>query len=110
MTILGQPFLFLLKTGSVGQAALDHLADMPRDCPVEQPLRLQIDQPEVIIRPRLDPIGIVDRVDIPELVKLGELATQAALPEIHRAVSWQSRLARRISDYSHRLRGTGYDA
>ena len=72
-------------------------------------MQLKLEQPDVVIRPKLDPIGIVDRVDIPELVKLGELAAQAALPEIHRAVSWQSRLARRISDFSSHLRGTGYD-
>jgi NTE family protein len=59
--------------------------------------QLKLEKPEVIIRPELGPIGIIDRVDIPELIKSGELATMAALPDIRREVSWQYRLRHKLS-------------
>jgi predicted acylesterase/phospholipase RssA len=37
--------------------------------------QLKLERPEVIIRPKLASIGIVDRVDTPEVIKMGELAT-----------------------------------
>jgi NTE family protein len=59
--------------------------------------QLKLEKPEVIIRPKLGPIGIIDQVDIPEVIKSGELATQEALGEIHKAVSWQYQLRQRIT-------------
>ncbi|HSB65070.1 MAG TPA: patatin-like phospholipase family protein [Anaerolineales bacterium] len=61
--------------------------------------QLQLEHPEVIIRPHMGLIGIVDQVDIPALIKCGEEATLAALPEIRRVTSWQHRLWRRLSLY-----------
>jgi NTE family protein len=65
-------------------------------------MQLQLEKPEVIIRPRLGQIGIIDRVDIPELINSGEEAAKSALSDIHRATSWQNRLARRVSQISSR--------
>lgn len=59
--------------------------------------QLKLEKPEVVIRPELGPIGIIDRVDIPEVIKSGELATLDALPDIRREVSWQYRLRRKLS-------------
>jgi NTE family protein len=61
--------------------------------------QLKLEKPEVIIRPELDPIGIVDRVNIPEVIRLGELAAKKALPEIRKTMSWQSRVQRNITRY-----------
>jgi NTE family protein len=61
--------------------------------------QLQLEKPEVVIRPALGAIGIVDQVDIPKLIKAGEKATLQALPEIRKVGSWQYRLRRRISAY-----------
>ena len=61
-------------------------------------MQLRLEKPEVIIRPQLGQIGITDRVDIAELIKLGELAAQSALPDIHKAVNWQNQLRRRWSN------------
>ena len=47
-------------------------------------LRLQIEKPEVIIRPIVHQIGLVDTVNIPELVDLGFQAAEAALPQLKR--------------------------
>jgi len=63
--------------------------------------QLKLEKPEVVIRPNLGSIGIVDRVDIPEVIKSGELATLAALPDIHKAVSWGYQLKRELSWLIH---------
>lgn len=57
-------------------------------------LRLQYEQPEVIIRPKVAHIGLLDRVDAAEVAMLGDEATQNALPELRQAVSGQGRFRR----------------
>jgi NTE family protein len=60
-------------------------------------LRLKIDKPDVVIRPAVPQIGLLDQVDISEVARLGEYAAEAALPEIRKAVSWRGWLGRRVS-------------
>jgi NTE family protein len=57
-------------------------------------LRFQVDRPEVIIRPEVRQIGYLDLVNVPDVVKLGEEAVEAVLPEIRRAVGWRGRFSR----------------
>lgn len=59
-------------------------------------LRLALDKPEVIIRPDVHEFGLLDKVVVAELAQRGEEAVENALPELKRAVSWSSRLARRV--------------
>ncbi len=59
-------------------------------------LRLQLERPEVVIRPLVSDIGILQRVDVHEVVKLGEEAARAQLPELLRATSWSAGLSRRV--------------
>jgi NTE family protein len=59
-------------------------------------LRLKIDHPEVIIRPDVSGIGLLDKVDVHSIVRKGELATEAVLPELFRSVAWPNRLRRRL--------------
>jgi hypothetical protein len=54
--------------------------------------RLQLDKPEVIIRPAVGRFGLLDRVDISEVMRQGEIAAEAALPELRRALRWPNRL------------------
>ncbi|HTX91718.1 MAG TPA: patatin-like phospholipase family protein [Anaerolineales bacterium] len=51
-------------------------------------LRLRLDNPEVIIRPEVSHIQLLDKVDVRQVVRLGERATMAVLPQLRRAVSW----------------------
>ena len=60
-------------------------------------LRLEIDRPEVIIRPAVPHIGLLDDVDSKDVVELGALAAEIALPDLRRVVGWRSRLSRRVS-------------
>jgi hypothetical protein len=56
--------------------------------------RLKADNPEVVIRPAVGNIDLLETVDPRKVAKLGEEAMQAALPELRRAVSWQARFSR----------------
>ncbi len=67
-------------------------------------LRLQIDQPEVIIRPPVSTFGLMDRVEIPELIGIGEAASQAALPTLRKVTGWKHRLTYRLPWLSDFLR------
>jgi hypothetical protein len=55
-------------------------------------LRLQVDKPDVIIRPAVSEIGMLYKVDIEELVELGEIAAQDVEPELARLKNWRYRL------------------
>jgi NTE family protein len=56
--------------------------------------RLKVDKPEIILRPQVTDIDTLDLVDIHEIAKKGEEAVEAALPEIKKLFTWQSRLSR----------------
>ncbi len=57
-------------------------------------LRFQLEKPDVIIRPNVRDIGVLDKVDVRSVVQLGEEAAKAGLPEIRRVTSWTGRLRR----------------
>jgi len=58
--------------------------------------RLQLDKPEVIIRPMVYDIDLLDKIIIADVVRLGEKAVEEVLLDLLKAVSWQNRLARKI--------------
>jgi hypothetical protein len=49
-----------------------------------------------VIRPDVSEIGVLDRVNVSEVVKLGEEAAQAKLPELMRATNWSAGLGRLV--------------
>lgn len=59
-------------------------------------LLLEIEKPDVLIRPAVQQIGLLDQVDIAEVAHLGVRAAEHALPELNRAAGWQARLSRRL--------------
>ena len=59
-------------------------------------LRLQVDKPEVIIRPDVHHINLLDNVTIEEVAQLGEEALEKALPDLKRKTAWLARLNRRV--------------
>jgi NTE family protein len=59
-------------------------------------LRLKVDRPDVIIRPEVGGIGILDKVDVHKIVRQGEKAVDAALPDLRQAVSWPNRIRRHL--------------
>lgn len=59
--------------------------------------RLQVDKPDVLIRPPVAHIDILERVDVREIARLGEQAVETALPELKALFTWQNRLRRALA-------------
>jgi NTE family protein len=59
-------------------------------------LRLEVDRPEVIIRPEVHEYGLLDQVNPKVLVRAGYEAARRALPEIRRSLAWPNNLLRRL--------------
>jgi NTE family protein len=57
-------------------------------------LRFQLEKPEVIVRPMVNEIGVLERVDVHEVAKIGEEAMRAQLPALRSATAWTARLRR----------------
>jgi NTE family protein len=59
-------------------------------------LRLEIDKPDVIIRPDLIGIGLLERVDVTEIAAIGKAAAEEMLGELYSSVRWQAKWAKRL--------------
>ncbi len=59
-------------------------------------LRLQLDRPEVIIRPPVPHIGLLDNVDASEVALLGEIGAVKELDALNRMVGWRARMSRKL--------------
>jgi NTE family protein len=57
-------------------------------------LRFRLEKPDVIVRPAVEEIGILQQVDVHEVAELGEDAMRARLPELKKAAAWPARLRR----------------
>lgn len=86
---VAQAFSIFLRSVDIGSCAMAEL-------------RLKIDQPEVLIRPAVAAIGLLDTVDVAEVAKLGEQAAENALPDLQAAFRWTARLRRRLRKASLR--------
>ena len=59
-------------------------------------LRLSIEKPDVIIRPELVGIGLLDRVDPLKLIAAGERAVENVLPELRRSTVFSATIGRQL--------------
>jgi len=64
--------------------------------------RLEVDHPEIIIRPQVYEIDTLDVVDVHEVAKKGEEAVEAVLPQLRTLFTWRTRWRRTIGVYNHR--------
>ncbi len=64
--------------------------------------RLEVDHPEIIIRPEVLHIDTLDVVDVHEVAKKGEEAVEAVLPQLRTLFTWRTRWRRTIGVYDHR--------
>ena len=58
--------------------------------------RLELDKPDVIIRPKVQAIDLLDIVVVRDVAQLGEDAVKEVLPQLKRAVSWQRRVGKKL--------------
>ncbi len=59
-------------------------------------LRLKVDAPDVIIRPAVENIEVLDHVDVREVARLGEKAVEAAMPDLLKIMPLTKRISRRF--------------
>ncbi len=62
--------------------------------------RLQVDAPDVIVRPNVHHIELLDKVDVHETALLGEVALEQVLPEIRKLTSWSGRMKRKFAGWT----------
>jgi NTE family protein len=82
-TRVAQAFNIFLQSVDVGSRKLAEL-------------RLLIDNPEVVVRPDVGEIGLLDQVDVHKIIVKGEMAVDVILPDLQRVVTWPNQLRRRI--------------
>jgi NTE family protein len=58
--------------------------------------RLAVDKPDVIVRPAVSDIGLLDQVDVRKVARRGDEAVEAVLPQLKQLFSWTSRLRRSL--------------
>lgn len=81
---IAQAFEIFLHSVEIGQRMLTEL-------------RLEVDHPDVIIRPHVHDIGMFDRVKITEVIQRGEQGAELALPALQALGSWQGKFVRLFS-------------
>jgi NTE family protein len=59
--------------------------------------RLQVDAPDIIVRPDVHDIELLDKVDVRETAMLGEIALERVLHEIRKLASWSGRIKRKFA-------------
>jgi NTE family protein len=60
--------------------------------------RLAFDKPEIVIRPKVHHLDLLEKVDVREVARMGEEATEIILPELKRIVAWPARVTRQIRE------------
>jgi NTE family protein len=59
--------------------------------------RLQVDAPDIIVRPDVHDIELLDKVDVHDTAMRGEIALEQVLPEIRKLASWSGRIKRKLA-------------
>jgi NTE family protein len=58
--------------------------------------RLEADAPDIIVRPNVHHLNLLDKVVVKDVALLGEIAVEAILPELKKITSWTSRMNKKI--------------
>jgi NTE family protein len=80
------PLLRPISRLRVAQAFDIYLRSMDITLHMLGEIRLQVEKPEIIIRPDVSHIGSLDRVDVSEVAELGDQAVRNILPELKKAL------------------------
>lgn len=93
---LAQPIIHQITKTRVAKAFQIFVRSMDITSHMLAELRLQVDKPDVIIRPNVSRFGILDTVEPKILVQEGEKATLEALSQVQKSLGWTNQLARRF--------------
>lgn len=93
---LAQPIINQITKTRVARAFQIFVRSMDITSHMLAELRLQVDKPDVIIRPDVSRFGILDTVNPQILIHEGELAAMNALSQVQKSLGWTNQLARRF--------------
>lgn len=91
-----KPLVDTISRMRLSQALNIYMRSMEVSGQATTELRLLTDQPDVIIRPDLVGIGLIDKVDPLKLIAAGERAVVQALPELRRSGRISAKIRRRM--------------
>jgi NTE family protein len=95
-----KPLVDTISRMRLSQALNIYMRSMEVSGQATTELRLRTDQPDVIIRPDLTGIGLLDKVDPLKLIAAGERAAAQALPELRRSSRISAKIGRRMRNLS----------
>ena len=78
----------------IGQAMRMFLHSMDITARMLTELKLEVDKPDVIIRPDVHDYGMLDAVEPEKLVEAGRRGAVEAVPRIHKSLSWSNTIKR----------------
>ena len=92
------PLKIIARVGQMryGQALDVYLRSMDMVSRAVTEYRLEVDKPDVIIRPQLSEIDTLDVVDVHEVIRRGEDAFDLALPKLESLFKWHRRWRRAL--------------
>ncbi len=91
-----QPIISQITKTRVAKAFTTYVRSMDITSHMLAELRLEMERPDVIIRPNVSRFGILDTVDPKELIAEGETAATSALDEIQKSAGWTNQVTRRF--------------
>lgn len=95
-TPIPSPIIDQLSRMRIGQAFSLFVQSVDISGRMLTELHLQVDQPDVVIRPDTSRYGILDQINPEEIIEIGRVACDQAIPEIRKASSWSGRFIRRL--------------
>jgi len=81
-----------VKRFRLGRAFLAFTRAMNASGRIQGEIRLAVEKPDLIIRPDVEHVGVLDAVDVSDLARRGEQSTQAVLPLLRRVLRSRSAL------------------
>ncbi len=97
-TPIPRPIIDQIAKHRIGQAFSIFLTSMDITSRMITELRLEVEKPEVIIRPDVSKFGFLDNVNPAELIEAGIIAAQAAIPQINQSLSWYNQISRQFQN------------
>lgn len=95
-SIIPAPFADRIQRTRLAQAFNIFLLSVDAGGRMLTELRLKIDAPEIIIRPDVGNIGLLDKVDVHHVIRLGEEAVIPHLDQLKKLTGWYGNLNRKI--------------
>ena len=86
VSVIPEAFIKRITRLNVAQAMSIFLQSIDISNQAITELRLEKEPPDVLVRPRVETVGLLDNVVVADVAKLGEDAMEAVLPELERAV------------------------